>query len=119
MRISSVPGGDTVSNALWRAGKGGAVEALGATRAVQTDLFVLLTGINDMGKKGAGKGLEMDMVGGVYELGCQLKNGLGSKQTRIHILELPLLPMYTMRMREAAKNINGMLRKVPYLYDVD
>ena len=91
-------GGDKVSNAVWRAGEGGAVEALGrAGMAVQTDVFVLL-GINDimaaqaLGKKGAVKGLVSDIVGGVYFIACVLKKELRSEHTRIHILEVPLLP---------------------------
>lgn len=125
-------GGDKVSNALWRSGEGGAVDALGAAAmAAQTDVFVLL-GINDiaaraLGKKGAGKGLEMDMdtgsdkvvsdvAGGVYALAGELKAGLKSEITRIHILEVPLLPMYALPgnegMREEAENINDMLQKL-------
>ena len=76
-------GGDKVSNALWRAGEGRAVEALGAAgQAMKTDVFILL-GFNDISARalgGAGKGLEMDMnagsekvvsdvVGGVCALG--------------------------------------------------
>ena len=97
-------GGDKVSNALWRSGEGGAVEALAAARtAVKTDVFILL-GINDvtsraLAKKGnAGKEfnekISSDVVGGVCTLAAELKARLRSDCTRIHVLEIPLLPFY-------------------------
>ena len=116
-------GGDKVSNALWRSGEGGAVDALGAAAmAAQTDVFVLL-GINDiaarpLGKKGANTGSKVvsDVAGGVYALAGELKAGLKSEITRIHILKVPLLPMYALPgnggMREDAENINGRLQKL-------
>ena len=126
-------GGDKVSNALWRSGEGGAVEALAAAgKAIKTDVFILL-GINDitaraLDKKGAaGKGLEMDsdtgsekvpsdVIGGVCALAVELKARLQSDCTRIHVLEVPLLPMYDLPgnegMHEDAEEINTTLRKI-------
>ena len=115
-------GGDKVSNALWRSGEGRAVEALAAAgTATKTVVFILL-GINDISARAlGGKGLEMDMntgsekvvsdvVGGVCALARELKAGLRSEHTSVHILEVPLLE--GMRAREAAENINATLRKL-------
>ena len=121
-------GGDKVSNALWRSGEGRAVEALAAAgTAKKTDVFILL-GINDISARAlGGKGLEMDMntgsekvvsdvVGGVCALARELKAGLRSERTNVHILEVPLLPMYGLPgnegMREKAEDINATLRKL-------
>ena len=127
-------GGDKVCNALWRSGEGRAVEALGAAgTAAQTDVFILL-GINDvaaraLGKRGTGKGLEMDtdtgsekvvsdVVGGVCVLAGELEAGLRPEceRTRIHVLEVPVLPMYDLPgnegMREDAENINAALKSL-------
>ena len=119
-------GGDKVSNALWRSGEGGALEALAAARrALKTDVFILL-GINDItarasAKKGAaGKGfsekISSDVVGGVCTLAGELKERLRSDCTRIHVLEVPLLPLYELPgnegMIEEAVKINNMLRSI-------
>ena len=116
-------GGDRVGNALWRSGKGGAVEALReAGRASKTDVFILL-GLNDVTSRAAGMGLEMggervvaEVVGGMFSLAIQLKERLQSDQTRVHVLEVPHLPMYELPgnegMSEDADNINTALRRL-------
>ena len=76
-----------------------------------------------------GKGLEMDtdtgnervvsdVVGGVCGLAGELKAGLRPEceRTRIHVLEVPVLPMYDLPgnegMREDAENINAALKSL-------
>ena len=100
-------GGDRLQNALWRSRQGRAVEALRAAgMAMQTDVFILL-GLNDV----TARGKSSDVVGGLYALGCELKAGLG-EGARIHILEVPLLPMFDRGMREEASDINRLLKNV-------
>ena len=54
-----------------------------------------------------------DVVGGVCALAAELKAGLRSARgTRIHILQVPLLPMYDKGMREDAENINTALKNL-------
>ena len=59
-----------------------------------------------------------DVVGGVCALASELKAGLGPEceQTRIHVLEVPVLPMYDLPgnegMREDAENINAALKSL-------
>ena len=105
-------GGDRVANALWRAREGGAVMALGAAMAWQMDVFVLI-GLNDVT---SGKRVGQDVVGGVCALAAELKAGLRGGDTRIHILELPILPMYDLPgnkgMRKDAENINTALKNL-------
>ena len=100
-----------VCNALWRAREGRVVEALGAVKARHTDAFLLI-GINDitaLGKKEqdtdmGSERVVSDVVGGVCTLAAELK-GL-SESTRVIVIQVPILPMYSPRMREAAENIN-------------
>ena len=107
-------GGDKVCHALWRSGPGRAMEALEAAgTAAQTDAFILL-GINDV--MGGGERVVEDVVGGVCALAGELKAGLKRGTTRIHILEVPILPMYDLPgnegMREDAENINAALKSL-------
>ena len=111
-------GGDKVKNALWRCGEGGALEALAAAgRAVKTDMFIML-GINDvtMREDRGSEKVTSDVVGGVFALATKLKTRIQSDCTRVHVLEVPLLPMYELPgnegMREEAEEINDMLRKI-------
>ena len=98
-----------MSNALWRIGEGRAIEALRAAgTAMKTDVVVLL-GINDL--LGVGKGVEMDVVGGVCALALSLMAGLRSERTFVHVLELPLLPMYSVDQCKLAMRINMLLQK--------
>ena len=107
-----------MKNALRRAGKGGAVEALAAAgRAVNTDVFIML-GINDVTMR-ADSGTETvisDVVGGVFALATKLKTRIQGYYTRIHVLEVPMLPMYQIPgnegMREEAEYINDTFRKI-------
>ena len=79
-------GGDKIDNAVWRAGPGGAVEALAAAgSAVQTDVFIML-GINDVTKRAPSNKVVLDVVGGVWALARELKARLQSDCTRIHFL---------------------------------
>ena len=107
-----------MKNALWRSGEGGAVEALAAAaKAVKTDVFIML-GINDvtMRADSGNEKITSDVVGGVLALATKLKAGIQGDCTRIHVLEVPLLPMYEIPgnegMREDAEEINDMLRKI-------
>ena len=95
-----------VSNALWRAREGGAVEAMGVMMARQTDVFVLI-GLNDIT---SGKKVVSEVVGGVCAIVGELKRGLRSEQTVVRLLEVPLLPMFSEGMREEAANINTLLK---------
>ena len=101
-----------MQDALWRAREGGAVEALvAAGRAVKTDVFILL-GINNITGDRSEK-MVLDIVNGVFALANELKARLRSDCTKIHLLHVPLLPLYELRgnegMREVAEEINRML----------
>ena len=100
-------GGDRVSHALWRSGKGRAVKALGAVASKDTSVIILL-GLNDV----TALGKPSDVVGGVCKLVSELKAGLKSEGTRVFVLEVPLLPRYSMKMLELAKNINKWLGNI-------
>ena len=100
-------GGDRVSHALWRSGKGRAVKALGAVASKDTSVIILL-GLNDV----TALGKASDVVGGVCKLVSELKAGINSDVTRVFVLEVPLLPRYSPEMRKLAKNINKWLGKV-------
>ena len=101
-------GGDRVVNALWRAKEGRAVEALrDAGRAEQTDIIILI-GLNDV----TAQGRASDVVGGVCALVSELKAKLCNGVTRVFVLELPLLPMFSPRMRESAETINKWLGNI-------
>ena len=76
------------------------------------DVFILL-GINDVTdwRRGRRK-ISSEVVGGVCTLAAELKARLQSDCTRIHVLEVPLLPMYDEGMREEAEEINNLLRNI-------
>ena len=53
----------------------------------------------------------MAVVGGVCHLALALKAELRSERTYVHVLELPLLPMFSEGRRESAMRINIMFKK--------
>ena len=101
-------GGDKTCNAVWRATEGGAVATLSQRVVADETHLIILLGINDVAAPAMGKvkGTEMDKaqkgaqaardaVGGVYFIARQLQASLLSNtSTKIHIFEVPLLPLY-------------------------
>ena len=79
-----------------------------AGRAEQTDIIILI-GLNDVTAQDKAK--VSDVVGGVCALVSELKARLCS-ETRVFVLEVPLLPKYSLEMRDLAKNINEWLGNI-------
>ena len=75
-------------------------------------------GINDvtMRADSGSEKVSSDVVGGVCTLAAELKARLRSDCTKIHVLEVPLLPLYDLPgnegMSKVAVKINKMLRKI-------
>ena len=85
--------------------------------SVRTSFMYGPLGINDVTMRAdSGEKISLDVVGGVCTLAGELKARLRSDCTRIHVLEVPLLPLYDLPgnegMSEQASKINNMLRKI-------